>query len=475
VLYKKTAVTLFVAIAIGLALSGCAYQPVSDTPQVQTPLLKDLPEAKGLALQQQPEARWWLRYGSSELNQLFDELNKNSIDLATARQRIDKARALLGQQRAEDWPSLDLDVSKRATRNFKSSQSSDGSGLDFSAGYEIDLWGSRSAARYSATINLIAQQQEYNSLLLQLQSTLAQSYFDFLALRERITIAEQNLEASKELLNIIQLRYEAGSASGIEVNQQRNTYLSTQASTLSLQRNLASSERTLAVLLGRESLAVPELTAGFATINLPKVSLVQPASLLEYRPDIQLAESQLRIGEAALYQEKQKRWPTVRLSAGVGMDDIFDGGDTWIGSLVGSLAMPLFDAGKISQQIEAAKSDVDITLLNYQQIVIQAMQETVETLTELDYQRKLILVRKQELENNQNLYNFSKLRYDSGDTDFINLLTAQRSWFSSRDTMIQAKNAQLLATINVFKAMGMSPDLTEEELIDANDSTQDEE
>jgi outer membrane protein TolC len=67
------------------------------------------------------------------------------------------------------------------------------------------------------------------------------------------------------------------------------------------------------------------------------------------------------------------------------------------------------------------------------------MQETLETLSELAYQRQLLLVRQQELISNLQLYELAKLRYDSGDTDFINLLTAQRSLFSAHDTLYQAK------------------------------------
>lgn len=298
--------------------------------------------------------------------------------------------------------------------------------------------GSRDAAEYGAEFNVIAQQQEYQSLRLQLQASLAIGYFDFLALHDREKIAEQNLQASKELLDIIQWRFEAGSASGVELNQQRNTWLSAQAQLLNLQRQSTTSEHVLAVILGRESLQVNELTSDFDSLILPRVSLIQSAKLLETRPDIQLADSLLRVNEAALYREKAKRWPSLQLSAGLGLQDILSGSE-WSSSLIGSLAMPLFDAGRIRNQIDIAESDLSIAQLNYRQVVLQAMQETLETLSELAYQRQLLLVRQQELISNLQLYELAKLRYDSGDTDFINLLTAQRSLFSAHDTLYQAK------------------------------------
>lgn len=440
-----------------MSLSACTYQPFSTTPTLQTPKLV---EVANLPLVTQPQSQWWMLYGSDDLNRLMNELTLNSLDLATARERVLKARALLGQQRADNFPSLDVQVSDRANSDMESGHTTNSNNLGFNAAYEVDLWGSRSAAEYAAEFSLISQQQEFQSLRLQLQAALAQGYFDFLALHDRVTIAEQNLQASKELLDIIQLRFEAGSASGVELNQQRNTWLSAQAQKLSLQRALTTSEHTLAVILGRESLKVNDLIDDFDSLKLPTVSLVQPAQLLETRPDIQIAESLLRINEAALFQEKAKRWPTLQLSAGLGLQDILSGSD-WSGSLLGSLAMPLFNAGKISNQIDAAQSDLSIAQLNYRQVVLQAMQETLETLSELAYQRQLLTVRQHELQNNQQLYEIAKLRYDSGDTDFINLLTAQRSLFSAHDTLYQAKTAQLQATVNVFKAMGIAPEVSD--------------
>jgi len=439
-----------------ISLSACAYQPFLTTPSIQTPELVDV---ANLPFSAQPQSQWWMLYGSDDLNRLMNELTRNSFDLASARERITKARALLGQQRAANLPSLDLQLSDRANSDLESGRTTRSNNLGFNAAYEVDVWGSRDAAEYGAEFSVIAQQQEYQSLRLQLQASLAQGYFEYLALHDRLKIAEQNLNASKELLDVIQWRFEAGSASGVELNQQRNTWLSTQAQLLSLQRALTTSEHALAVLLGRESLRVSELTGNFDSLILPTVSLVQPAQLLETRPDIQLADALLRVNEAALYQEEAKRWPTLNLSAGLGLQDILSGQE-WTSSLLGSLAMPLFDAGRISNQIDAAKSDLSIAQINYRQVVLQSMQETLETLSELAYQRQLLLVRQQELTSNQQLYELAKLRYDSGDTDFINLLTAQRSLFSAHDTLYQAKTAELQATVNVFKAMGIAPDVS---------------
>lgn len=449
-------------LSLAFALTACAYQPATTLPELALPDVSALAGASHVSNQAKRQSQWWQAYGSVELEQLYLELDSNSLDLAAGRERLLKAKALRKQQRADNWPSLNVQASQRTERELSSDDRESSSALNFTAAYEIDLWGSRSAANYGAEMSVIAQQQEYQSLQLQLHANLAKSYFELVALQDRYAIALQNQQASKALLDLIQLRFEAGSASGIELSQQRNTWLATGATVLGLQRAIQTAERLVAVLLGRESLQLPELSTGLAAIALPNIQRVQSAALLESRPDIQLAETQLRLTEALLYQEKQKRWPTLQLSAGLGLDALFDGGGEWTASLIGSAAAPIFNAGKIREQIHAASSDVTIAQLNYRAVVLQAMQDAVETLSELAYQNELYHVRVLELENNQQLYDLAKLRYDSGDTDFINLLTAQRSWFSARDSLLQAKNQQLAASVNVFAALGVAPDLVPE-------------
>ena len=447
-----------VSALIMVWLVGCAYQPTNDVTAVELTQYAELPFEDSFVFVDSPQTEWWQGYRSEDLNWLFEELENSSFDLATARQRIIQARSILGQQNAASWPSLSVRLSQSGARDFDTSNTSDNSSLDFSAAYEVDLFGSRSAADYGAELGVVISEQEYQSLRLQTEAAVAQAYFDYIATRDRLVIAEQNFEASRELLEIIQVRFESGSASGIEVRQQQNTYLSAQSSVLALNRELATSERALAVILGRESLDMGEMEITFAEIQLPEVGLVQPARLLEYRPDIRVAEANYRIQETDLYQQRQKRWPTLNLSAGMGLDDALNGGSSWVGSLVGALAMPLIDGGSISQQIISAEAGLEIAELEYRQTVLVAMQEALDTLTDFQYQQLIVEVRAEELTNNLELYDLARLRYEAGEIDFLNLLTAQRSWFSARDNLIQAKNDQLLATLNVYKAMGVAPE-----------------
>ena len=446
-------------------LSGCAYHDQTELPKSQVPnQFEQIKSQIGFDWQQQPISQWWQRFDSVELNTLFAELKSQSLDLQNAQWVLKQTRALYKQQLSDSWPELNASISNRNTRDFDNGTDNRSDGLNFSAGYEVDLWGQRSAAQTSAAMNYLVQQQNYRSIALQLQSQLAQSYFTCLALRERLTIEQQNLTASTDLLQLIKFRFEAGSASRIELDQQRNVYLSSQAQLQALQRNLVSSERALAILLGRPSLSVDDLHGDFKKLTVPQINALQPAALLEFRPDVSLAEARLREQTANVFEERKKRWPRLTISADLSLSDLGEISQGWSGSLVEGLTMPLFNAGRIQQQIEYAESGLQAEQIQYQQTVLLAFNDALETLSEWQYQNRLWDIRQQELVNNERLYKLARLRYEAGDTDFLNLLSAQRSWFDARNTYIQAQNNRLITAVNVFRAMGVAPDTDKEKL-----------
>ena len=124
-----------------------------------------------------------------------------------------------------------------------------------------------------------------------MQRQLANAYFTQLSLQQRLAIAKQNVTASEQLLSLIQLRYDAGSASGIELAQQRNTLLSAQNEVLRLSNQLAINNRALAALLADSEFQQREFTAPVNSLALPEIDVQQPASVLRQRPDVAAAFS----------------------------------------------------------------------------------------------------------------------------------------------------------------------------------------
>lgn len=450
------------AISGSILLAACSYNPTNyeSTTQVNPALnqeIVDKAEEYNITLVSEPQKNWWQSFQLEELNALLNELNDANLNLDIARLRIQQSRALLDQQTSTSTPWLELAGNHTSARNHDNKTTTDTQSLNFIASYEVDLWGSRDAANLSAALAVEIQQQSYNQLALQLQTLFAQQYFNHLALKQRYNIGQENLKASQDLLELIKLRHDLGNASGIELDQQRNVLLNQRTQLIEIERDLALSQRSLTNLLGRQHTFNISTGNELRNAQVPEINALQPATLLQSRPDIQIAEKQLRLSDANLFITKNKRWPSLNLSADLGYTNLLNDNSYWASSLIGSVAAPLFNAGNIKAQISAAKTESQIAQLDYRNTVLNALEETANSLSTVKHQKALFEVSNEELANNKRLYDMARVRYDAGNVDFIYLLDAQRSWFGAQEKQIAAKLNYLTAAINTFKAMGNSP------------------
>ena len=446
---------LGLAAAVLLA-AGCGYQPKS-LPQL--PIPEQLPLSQHVQIPIKAlDYQWWQAFNSPELNELMEELESNNLTLAQARLAVERAGFLLHSSTADNYPSINGRLNNSNSRNFDTDSSSQSDGVSLSGAYVFDLWGTRAAQIYGQAQQLELQRAQLRATSLQLQSALAISYFQHLALREQRQLTERNLMAADDLYQIIKLRFEAGSASGVELNQQQNTLLNVRSQLLRIERDIALNERALAELLGRQSQQAPPVTAVFTDLKVPPVQMLQPSQLLQARPDVQLAAAALRAEQANSAITGNRRLPEISISASLSLTDLSEN-DNWLFTLAESITAPIFNAGKIKAEIAAQGISEQSQLLDYRLTVTQAVRDVWENLTRLDYQQQLTGIREQELANNQRLFSLAAVRFDAGELDFLNVLNAQRSLFSAQENLVIAQLDQLIAVINLRAAMGMNPEL----------------
>lgn len=447
-----------IAALVGtLTLTACAYQP-TQYPMEQQVLAdftaQSLPANTSIA--SQPQHQWWQQFDDATLVQLMQQLEQNNFDISIAQKRVTQSKALLGVQRSANWPQLNGAINASDSNNHQTEHSQNSTDAVLTAAYEVDVWGQRDARNHSAEYQLFLQQQQLDNLKLQMRALLAQQYFDALALHEKIRITENNLSATDTLYQLIVKRFELGGASQIQVDQQHNILLGLQTDLANQKQDYALRQHAIAVLLGSHHIDATQLAKPISEVAIPQVAVVQPATMMQSRPDIRAAELALRISDADLYATKTTRWPALNLSAQASLVDVFDGSDL-TSSLLGSLTAPIFNGGRISNEIEAAEIETTVQLDRYQQTVLQAMQEALDVLTRMKYQRTIYGISDTTLSNNERLYARSQQQYESGAIDFLNLLEAQRTLFQSREAHINAKQQYLAAIVDAYRAMGNPP------------------
>lgn len=414
-------------------------------------------------------ARWWQSFDDPLLSQLVERALASNRDIAAAGARVRQARAALRETRGARLPTLGVGttVSRTIGNEGRSFVSDDGtvisSGGDvttyqagFDASYEADLFGGLRRSVEAARANEVGAVADLRSAQLSIASEVALNYLDARLAQHRLRIARENLAAQDETLQIVGWRVQAGLVSSLDLEQARQLRAQTAASIPTIESNYIAAVNRLAVLLGEAPGAVTALIDPVREIPLAPPARAIPAEVIQRRPDIASAERTLAAETARIGIQTAQLYPAMRLSgsfggSGTSVDDVVD---TSIGRLVGSISAPIFQGGQIRAAIEGQRASTDAALANYQQTVLNALEEAENALVALstaERREREILVAE---EAARNAVAYARAQYRAGLIDFQALLESERSLLSSQDNRVTARADRATATVQLYKALG---------------------
>lgn len=437
--------------------SACSLTPSYPTPDAPQPQQWETADANADAsIAQAPAAQWWLSYHSDELDQLMQQALDANHELAAAVSRIEQARASLRSAHSALLPSAGLNASAGHDRRSADGETttSENAQAGVSIAYELDLWGANRAAATAADATLAASRYNRDSVALVLQADVATAYFQLLSLRDRLVIAQRNFDAAQELMRLVQVRFDNGAATALDVAQQRTTLLGIQAQIPGLQQSVNETRHALAVLLGQVPQGFDVNGASLTELSLPAINPGQPSALLLRRPDIRVAEAQLVAANADIGAARAALLPSLDLSASATAAGLISGGSTTVASLAASLAQTIFSGGRLRAQIELSEASRQTMAETYIQTVLTSLQEVEDSLSLLTTSRTRTELLAQTAEQAREAYRLARIRYDAGAIDLLTLLDSQRTQLSAEDSLVQAQLSQLNASAQLVKALG---------------------
>jgi len=396
---------------------------------------------------------WWRRFGNAELDRLMEQALAANHDLGAAIARIERARAALGVADADRYPAVNLSGGANRSHSDRGGDS-ESSQLALNVAYEIDLWGARRASIDAAGAGLESSIYDRDALALVLQSEVAANYFQILSLKDRLAIAHRNLDAARQVMRLVQTRYELGANTGLEVAQQRTSVLNQEAQIPQLEQSLAASQTALALLLGELPQDFRVEGASLEGLLVPEVAAYQPPELLERRPDIRSMEAQLIAARANIAIARAALYPRVSLSASAAASGIITSGSSLVASLAASLAQTIFDGGRLQGQEQQAQAREMELIRQYLQSVLTGQKEVQDSLVAVSASRSRQLLLDQAVLQAQEAYRIASVRFEAGAQDLLTLLDSQRTQLQAEDSRIQAALARLTATVTLYKALG---------------------
>jgi NodT family efflux transporter outer membrane factor (OMF) lipoprotein len=437
-----------------LSLTGCSLIPDYQRPGVPVPAQWS-PQTTPTA-DLSPDA-WWTTFASPALDELVDQALAANQDLAAGVARIRQARAVATIANAPLWPQLDvawsaIDTDRSGGGNFSSTtQNGTRYSTQLTLAYELDLFGRVNASREAARNRVTVSQFDLAALHLLTSGETAQAALNLAATRERLRLAQANLEAVHAVLAVLEAQFDAGRISALERDQQRTVVATTEASLAALTQTEASIRNQLALLTGVATPTFQAPDVDWAALTLPAVVPTVPAALLTNRPDLRRAEAELMAAGADIGAARAALYPSVQ----IGWDRAWTRSPTaTLTTLSANALAPLFRGGALRGEVTYTEARREELVANYRQAVLTAYREVSDA---LDAQRQSAL-RSAALDQAalaaQAAYDGARARFDAGAVDYSVLLDAQRSLITANDAAVSARLDRFIAAVSLYRALG---------------------
>lgn len=413
------------------------------------------------------DAQWWQAFASSELDQLIERARRDSHDLAAAAARVRQAQAratiagapLLPELQAgldssrqhllhgQGYEQLDVDSSERTSTSFDAR---------LSARYEIDFWGGVRAARDSALRSLDASRFDRQTVELTLLSSVANSYLSALTLQEQLRIARLNLDNARNVLRLVQARHNSGSATRLELAQQRSLVAAQERQLPLLEQQWQDSRVTLATLLGQPVQQLGPSQASINALRWPRIGSGVPSELLARRPDIAAAEARLAAASANVQVARAAMLPKLTLGAdlGSGARTLVDVFSSPYYTLTAGLAAPIFNNGRLRASHQLAQAEQAELLEDYRASIVAAFADVEKALNATHGVERQRQWQDQEVEQSRIAFDLAQQRYAAGAETLLTVLESQRTLYQAQDQQARLQLSQLQASVALYKALG---------------------
>ncbi|MBI4526045.1 MAG: efflux transporter outer membrane subunit [Deltaproteobacteria bacterium] len=458
---------LFVTTLTALALAGCSAvgadyvkpempAPVEWSRSLRGGLIAQTPEAQTLA-------RWWTTLDDPDLSNLIERAVTGNLDLKKALARVREARARRGVAQAGLFPAIDTAGS--ASRSRSSEQSGAGQTrelyrLGFDATWEIDVFGRMRRSVEAAEGDLEASEADRDDVLVSLLAEVALNYVEARTLQTQLQVAEENLKAQMETLQLTEWRFEAGLVSRLDVEQAKANLENTRSQLPRLRSGIEEAKNRLAVLLG----VFPGALEGQLSVRKPipetflEVAVGVPAEVLRRRPDVRRAERQLAAQTARVGIATADLYPRFTLPGSIGLEalstnHLFSAGSR-IASMSGSIAWTIFKGGAIRQNIEVQNALQEQALKQYETAILTALEDVENALVAYAEEQDRRQALSEATQAAQRAAELAHDQYASGLIDFQSVLDAERTQLSFQEQLVLSKGQVTSNLISLYKALG---------------------
>jgi NodT family efflux transporter outer membrane factor (OMF) lipoprotein len=469
-------------------LAGCTVGPKYNRPPAATPAAykeltpDDYKNTDGWKVAQPKDdalhGKWWEIFGDPQLNALEEKVNVSNQNIAAAAASFFAARALVKEARSQYFPRVTTNPAITVQRPSATMSSGKGGGsgssstgststtptgtftdytLPFDATWEPDLFGRIRNTVRSAAYGAQASAADLENIRLTAQADLAVDYFQLRGQDALKQLLDSTVVTFQQSLDLTRALYETGIDSDEAVAEAETQLEATQAQDVALGIQRAQFEHAIAMLTGQPastfSIPIEPLTS-----SPPAIPIGVPSQLLERRPDIAEAERLVAQANAQIGIARAAYFPTVTLSAAAGLEStVITSWFTWPSrffSVGPAAAETIFDAGLRRATMEQFRAQYDETVANYRQTVLTAFQQVEDNLASLRILSVEIQYQDTAVKSAEKTLAIAQDRYKLGIDPYLNVLTAQTTLLSNKETAVNLRIQQMTASGGLVEALG---------------------
>ena len=422
--------------------------------------------------------KWFEVFKDEKLQQLLQAAISRNYDLRAAVARIDIERANLGLTRSNQFPQIGAGADFSSTRTALNGVSPVGSSggttqnetgqikrnrnigsvfLDLLS-FEIDIWGRLRQQTKAARAIVRATDEDRNAAQTTIVSDVATGYFNLLELDSELEIARRTLAARENSLKIIKVREQGGIGTLLDVRQGEELVYQASQTIIDDERQIEQTENLISLLTAANPGPIARGRSLSEQEESPSVPPGLPSDLLTRRPDIRAAEQRLIAANALIKSAKAAYFPTISLTGLLGfqsnqLSSLFTGGGSYY-NFAPQIIQPIFTAGRLKSNVRFEQAEQELAIAQYQQTIQTSFREVSDALAE---RRRVKEIRGQQellVETLRDRSRLAYLRYEGGVDTLLNALDADRELFNAELNLTQTKRNELLALVQLYKALG---------------------
>lgn len=416
---------------IALLTAGCvSLDPHYDRPAAPVPAT--LPGAHGESTAVVGD--WQKVVNDARLKKVVSIALNSNRDVQKALADIEAARAQYGETRASLFPTVDAELSHTRSKTVASGLSSASQADGAVSSFELDLFGKNQSLSRAARETWLASEFTAQNTRLTMIADLTTAWVTLATDNSNLALAQQTMDSAANSRNIVARQMAVGTASAGDLSSAESVYQQARASVASYRTLVAQDKNAINLLAGVSS------------------------SVLLRRPDIQEAEHNLKSANADIGAARANFFPSISLtaSAGVGSDSLSSlfshGMQVW--SFAPSISLPLFTGGSNLAQLRYAEAEKKGLIATYEKSIQSAFKDVADALARRETLNEELDAQQQYVAAEQTSLDIAMKSYQAGVGDYLSVLTAQRTLWSAKTTLLSLQQTDLNNRITLWQSLG---------------------